>query len=60
MGITVPVNLMKNIDLARGDITRSRFVTRMIEHSMLNVKVNENLGMGPDSSPAPIPKSSKD
>jgi hypothetical protein len=50
MGITVPKILMSQIDDKRGDISRSRYVTRMLEKSLLNVesqKVIEGIGFQP-------------
>jgi metal-responsive CopG/Arc/MetJ family transcriptional regulator len=34
IGISLPENIIQEIDLARKDVTRSRFILRLIESSM--------------------------
>lgn len=34
IGISLPENIIQEIDLTRGDVTRSRFILRLIEFSL--------------------------
>lgn len=43
IGISLPENVIEKIDMQRGDVTRSRFILRLIESS-LNLKEAKNKG----------------
>ena len=57
MGITIPKEMLQFVDENRGDVKRSTFVTRMLEHS-LSCK-NENSGNGSGLVPCPTSQVSK-
>ena len=42
-GISLPIHLVKQIDELRGDVTRSRFIQRLIEESLRNRRLRDLL-----------------
>jgi Predicted transcriptional regulators containing the CopG/Arc/MetJ DNA-binding domain and a metal-binding domain len=60
VGLSIPQELVDRIDLVRGDVTRSRYIWRMLETKFASENINENLGNGSRiGTPAPNPKSSR-
>lgn len=42
IGISMPGNIVDQIDTLRGDITRSRYITRLVETALSGKVRNEN------------------
>ncbi len=40
-GVSLPGELKKLIDIERGDISRSKYIRRIIEHNFQNLKVRD-------------------
>lgn len=58
MGVSMPRATIEKIDELRGDVTRSRFVARILE-TTLNVNVRENSEEGNGiGTPAPTSRAS--
>lgn len=43
VGLSLPKNYLEKIDLERGDVPRSRFITRIIQSNYLTKRSNESL-----------------
>ena len=58
IGLSIPQNLVDQIDTVRGDVTRSRYIWRMLEKTFVNennINGNSEIEQRSDS-PASIPE----
>jgi hypothetical protein len=43
VGLSLPRNYLEKIDMERGDVPRSRFITRILQSNHLTIKNNDSL-----------------
>ena len=58
-GLSLPRELKKLIDIERGDITRSKYIRRIIEVNFQNIKVTCEKGIPVNKNSIPVDSSSE-
>jgi hypothetical protein len=43
VGLSLPMDYLEKIDMERGDVPRSRFITRILQSNYLTIKNNDSL-----------------